>query len=163
EDASEVQALYQDILIHVTRFFREPESFAAIASLVLPKIADVRRDDQPIRVWVPGCSTGEEAYSVAIVILEFLGQRAGNTGVQVSGRDVRERAIGHARPGLFSEGVSSDVSPERLRRFFSRMDGGYRISKTVRDACIFARQDLTRDPPFSKLDLIVCRNVLIYL
>jgi two-component system CheB/CheR fusion protein len=163
ENLGEVHALYQDILIHVTRFFREPDSFAAIATHVLPKIVAARRDGQLIRVWVSGCSTGEEAYSVAIVLVEFLGERLGTVPVQIFATDVSEAAIEHGRAGLYSESIVADVSSARLRRFFTKVDGGYRISKTVRDLCIFARQDLTRDPPFSKLDLIVCRNVLIYL
>jgi two-component system CheB/CheR fusion protein len=163
ENPAEVQALYRDVLIHVTRFFREPDSFAAITAHVLPAAIESQRDDQPIRIWVPGCSTGEEAYSIAIVVLEFLAERGLAVPVQVFATDVSEPAIEHARTGLYPEGIAADVSIERLRRFFSRVDGGYRVNKAVRDLCIFARQDLTRDPPFSKLDLILCRNVLIYM
>src|SRR5205085_879029 len=111
----------------------------------------------------PGCATGEEAYSVAICLLELLGDDAAATPVQVFATDVSESAIAQARAGTYPQSIAADVSPERLRRFFNEVDGGYRISKAVRDIVIFARQDLTRDPPFSKLDLIVCRNVLIYL
>jgi two-component system CheB/CheR fusion protein len=163
ENSGEVQSLYQDILIHVTRFFREPDSFAAIGSHLLPKLLENQRDDQPIRVWVPGCSTGEEAYSVAIVLLESLGERAGTVPIQVFATDISNAAIEHARTGLYPETIASDVSAERLRRFFSKVDGGHRVNRPVRDLCVFARQDLTRDPPFSKLDLILCRNVLIYM
>jgi two-component system CheB/CheR fusion protein len=159
----EVVSLYQDILIHVTRFFREPESFEALAHEVLPAIAAQRRADQPIRVWVPGCSTGEEAYSVAITLLEFLGDQSHAVPVQLFATDVSESAVERARAGLYPESIAADVSAERLRRFFTRVDGHYRIAKNVRDACVFARQDITRDPPFSKMDLILCRNVLIYL
>jgi two-component system CheB/CheR fusion protein len=162
ESAAEAQALYQDILIHVTRFFRDPDSFEALKQVVFPEIVPERRD-HPIRVWVPGCSTGEEAYSAAIALLEYLGDDARSVPVQVFATDVSDPAVEHARAGIYPESIAGDVSPERLRRFFSRMDGGYRISKLVRDMCVFARQDLTRDPPFSKLDLILCRNVLIYM
>src|SRR5262245_30763048 len=163
ETPQEVHSLYQDILIHVTRFFREPESFAAITGTILPKILELQREDQPIRIWVPGCSTGEEAYSIAIVVLEFLADRNAAVPVQVFATDVSESAIEHARTGSYTEAIAADVSPERLRRFFTRVDSGYRVTKAVRDVCIFARQDLTRDPPFSKLDVILCRNVLIYM
>ncbi|HJQ85562.1 MAG TPA: chemotaxis protein CheB [Candidatus Binatia bacterium] len=163
ENPAEVTALYQDILIHVTRFFREPESFAAIVSHVLPRILEQQRDDQPIRVWVPGCSTGEEAYSIAILILEYLGERASAVPVQVFATDVSEAAIDHARAGVYPESIVADVSAERLRRFFVKGDGAYRVTKAIRDLCIFARQDLTRDPPFSRIDLVLCRNVLIYM
>jgi two-component system CheB/CheR fusion protein len=159
----EVQALYSDILIHVTRFFREPESFNALSEIVFPACLTQRRGDEPIRIWVPGCATGEEAYSVAICLLEFLGEKTGTVPVQVFATDVSEPSVDFARAGVYADNITQDVSPERLRRFFARTDGHYRISKTVRDLCVFARQDLTRDPPFSRLDLVLCRNVLIYL
>jgi len=160
---SEVRSLYQDLLIHVTRFFREPESFEAMAQDVFPALLEQRPREAPIRVWVPGCSTGEEAYSIAIALLEFLAARASTTPVQVFATDLAENAIERARSGLYPENIASDVSPERLRRFFTRTEDGYRIRQAVRDVCVFARQDVTRDPPFSKLDLILCRNLLIYL
>ncbi len=159
----EVQALFQDVLILVTRFFRDPDAFEMLRSSALPRIVDQRKDDGPIRAWIAGCSTGEEAYSVAMLLLEFLGDRESALPVQVFATDVSESAIEQARNGVYPASIASDVSPARLRRFFSKVDGGYRISKAVRDVCIFARQDITRDPPFSRLDLIVCRNVMIYL
>jgi two-component system CheB/CheR fusion protein len=161
---AEVNSLYQDILIHVTRFFRDAESFTALTEhAFLPILKSRATPDEPIRIWIPGCSTGEEAYSVAIALLEFLGDDANRAPMQIFATDVSESAVEQARAGVYPENISADVSAERLRRFFSRIDGNYRISKRVRDLCIFARQDLTRDPPFSRLDLIVCRNVLIYL
>ncbi|HUE39030.1 MAG TPA: chemotaxis protein CheB, partial [Candidatus Binatia bacterium] len=167
EDADEARKLAQDILIHVTRFFRDPESFTALAEEVFPEIlargGGESRVDDPIRIWVPGCSTGEEAYSVAITLLECLGEKATGTPIQIFASDISETAIAVARAGVYPLTIAADVSPERLRRFFAKTDGGYRINKAVRDLCIFARQDLTRDAPFSRLDLIVCRNVLIYL
>src|SRR5579862_6655759 len=160
----EVSALYRDLLIHVTRFFREPESFKTLADVAFPAIIGGRRDHgDPIRIWVPGCATGEEPYSVAMALLEALGDNVGGIPIQVFATDVSESAIESARSGTYSESITADVSAERLRRFFVRIDGSYRINKSVRDLCVFARQDLTRDPPFSRLDLIVCRNVLIYL
>nr|WP_276599512.1 chemotaxis protein CheB [Nannocystis sp. SCPEA4] len=163
ENPDEVTKLYQDLLIHVTRFFRDPDSFKALASDVFPQIMQHRRGLSPIRLWLPGCSTGEEAYSVAIALLEFLGEESSAVPVQIFATDVSETAIEHARNGLYADSIASDLSPERLRRFFTKTDGKYRIAKVVRDLCVFARQDVTRDPPFSKLDLILCRNVLIYM
>lgn len=163
ENPAETGLLYQDILIHVTRFFREPESFAALAHEFFPALLSNRRGDQPLRVWAPGCSTGEEAYSLAIALVEVLEQHSSSVPIQIFATDVSERAIEVARSGMFLPTIAEDVSPERLRKFFTKTDGYYRINKTVRDVCVFARQDLTRDPPFSRLDLIVCRNVLIYL
>ncbi len=163
ENPDEVTRLYQDLLIHVTRFFRDPDSFKALVAEVFPKLVQGRRGINPIRIWLPGCSTGEEAYSVAIALLEFLGDDASGVPVQIFATDVSETAVEHARNGLYPETIAADLSPERLRRFFSKTDGRYRIAKVVRDLCVFARQDVTRDPPFSKLDLILCRNVLIYL
>jgi two-component system CheB/CheR fusion protein len=162
ENNGEVAALYQDILIHVTRFFRDAESFRVLESTVFPAIIEPNNASRPVRIWVPGCSTGEEAYSVAMAVLEFLGDEGSATPIQIFATDVSESAIERARAGVYPVSISADVTPERLRRFFNRADGNYRINKTVRDLCIFARQDLTHDPPFSKLDLIVCRNVLIY-
>jgi two-component system, chemotaxis family, CheB/CheR fusion protein len=163
EDAKELAALYQDLLIHVTRFFRDPDSFAVLASEVFPEIVDGRSEEESIRIWVPGCATGEETYSVAIALMEVLGDRASGRRLQIFATDVSESAIEHARTGAYAASISADVSPERLRRFFSKADGGYIVNKALRDVCVFARHDLTRDPPFSRLDLIVCRNVMIYL
>jgi two-component system, chemotaxis family, CheB/CheR fusion protein len=163
QDPAEVKNLYRDILIHVTRFFRDPDSFVALKNAVFPRLVEEAANKRPIRIWVPGCATGEEAYSVAIALLEHLGDRAASVPVQVFATDVSEEAVEKARAGVYAESITADVSSDRLRRFFTRIDGQYRISKLVRDSCIFARQDLTRDPPFSKLDLILCRNVLIYL
>jgi two-component system CheB/CheR fusion protein len=162
-DVVELRNLYRDLLIHVTRFFREPESFEVLKTLVFPRVLKSAANNRRVRIWVPGCATGEEAYSVAIVLLEYLGEDVTSTPIQVFATDVSEEAIDAARLGTYGENIASDVSPERLRRFFVHSPGQYRISKVVRDSCVFARQDLTRDPPFSKLDLIVCRNVLIYL
>jgi len=159
----EVSALYNDILITVTGFFRDREAFKALKTRVFPHLGENRPPDSPIRLWVPGCATGEEAYSLAIAILEFLGARASSTPLQIFATDISEPAIEKARAGIYPENIALDVSPERLRRFFVRVDGGYQIAKSVRDMCIFARQNLVKDPPFSKLDLISCRNVLIYL
>jgi two-component system CheB/CheR fusion protein len=159
----ELQALFQDILIHVTSFFREPEAFKLLQSRVFPQIVANKKPGEPIRIWVPGCSTGEEVYSLAIGLLEFLGDRASSTPIQAFGTDISESAIEKARSGTYSESSMQEVSAVRQRRFFTKTEGGYRVSKTLREMCIFARQDLTKDPPFSRIDLISCRNVLIYM
>jgi two-component system, chemotaxis family, CheB/CheR fusion protein len=158
----EVKKLYEDILINVTGFFREPEAFEALKGLVFPAITRERSADDPIRIWVPGCASGEEAYSIAITLLEFLGDTSANFPVQLFATDVDDRVINQARAGFYTEAALADVSPERLRRFFVRGSGGYQVSQTIREICVFARQNLIKDPPFSHLDLISCRNVLIY-
>lgn len=163
QNPAEVKALYQDMLINVTSFFRNPTVFDAIKTIVYPAILKTRHADTTIRVWAPGCATGEETYSLAITLLEFLGDRAPQIPVQLFGTDVNEVSIIKARAGLYPENIQVDVSPERLRRFFSKTENGYRVSKTVRDMCIFAQHNVVYDPPFSQLDLICCRNVLIYL
>ena len=165
QNATEVAALYQDIFIHVTSFFREPETFAALRRKVLPKLMANRPRGEPLRIWVPGCSTGEEAYSIAITLLEFLDKhkRASGAAVQIFGTDISAPAVDSARAGTYSETAVANVSPERLKRFFVKVGDSYQIGKHVRERCVFARHDLGKDPPFSKLDLISCRNVLIYM
>ncbi|MBD2338036.1 PAS domain-containing protein [Calothrix sp. FACHB-156] len=163
ENPAEVMALHQDVLITVTSFFRDAESFEALKTKVFPVIAHNRTPDTPIRIWVAGCSTGQEAYSLAISLLEFLSDQVINTTIQIFATDVNEAVIQIARMGFYKPSQVREVSPERLQRFFVQVEGGYQISKPVRELCIFARQNLIADPPFSHLDLITCRNVLIYL
>lgn len=167
----EVQALHQEILIGVTSFFRDGEVFGALEQMVFPALLRDRQrqgqvgqdnPDLPLRIWVAGCSTGEEAYSIAICLLEYLGRHSASPSIQIFATDVSERAIEVARLGWYSPSQVTDVSPERLQRFFVPADGGYQINKVVRELCIFACQNLITDPPFSRLDLISCRNVLIY-
>ncbi len=160
---AEVQDLYQDLLINVTSFFRDPEAFAALCRDVLPRLLQDRPADAPFRVWVPGCSTGEEVYSIAICLLESFDGLNGGPPIQIFGTDIRDGAVETARAGTYLENIAADVSPERLARFFAKADGHYQVIKAIRDVCVFARHDLIRDPPFSRLDLISCRNVLIYL
>lgn len=164
EDApAEKDALYQDLLINVTGFFREPETFEALQKKVFPRLMKDRPPQTPFRVWVSGCSTGEEAYSIAICLSEYLNLNKIAVPVQVFATDVSETVIEKARTGIYPENLLTGVSPERLHRFFVKGDGGYQVSRTIRDLCVFARQDLTKDPPFSRMDLITCRNLLIYL
>jgi two-component system CheB/CheR fusion protein len=162
-DPDEVQALAQDFLIRVTGFFCDPETFVGLSETVFPALFEHRSPKDPLRIWVPGCSSGEEAHSIAIVLLEYLGDRATSTRVQIFGTDLSDVAIERARTGFYTDSIADEVSPERLQRFFAKLDEHHQISKTIRDLCVFARQDITRDPPFSRLDLVSCRNLLIYL
>jgi two-component system CheB/CheR fusion protein len=163
EHREELDLLFQDLLINVTAFFREPGTFKAIRAHVLPNLFKGRLPDDAVRVWVPGCSTGEEAYSVAITVLEYMREARIEVPLQVFGTDLSETALQKARTGIYPESIAADVSPERLRRFFVRVEGSYQIARLVRDVCVFAKQNVTKDPPFSRLDLITCRNLLIYL
>src|SRR5215468_2127302 len=160
---AEIKALYQDMLINVTSFFRNPRVFDTLKAEVFPAILKNRTSDLPIRIWTPGCASGEEAYSVAIALLEFLGDKAHQIPIQFFGTDVSETSITKARSGIYPENIQSDLSAERLRRFFTRAEGVYRISKGIRDMCIFAQHNVLNDPPFSQMDVICCRNLLIYL
>jgi two-component system CheB/CheR fusion protein len=162
-DASEIHALYQDCLITVTSFFRDPAVFEALSAQILPLLLANRTPDAPVRVWVPGCATGEEVYSIAICLLERAAALSSNPSLQIFATDLSESALGKARAGLYLANIAQDVSPERLQRFFAKVDGHYQISKTIREMCVFARHDLARDAPFSRMDLISCRNVLIYM
>jgi two-component system, chemotaxis family, CheB/CheR fusion protein len=160
---TEVKALYEEILIHVTSFFRDPEAFELLKTKVFHTISQNKSAEFPIRIWVAGCSTGEEVYSIAICLLEFLAQRVTQPPIQIFATDISDLAIDKARSGIYTENQMVEVSPERRSRFFHAVEGGYHISKAVRELCVFARQDLGSDPPFSNVDLISCRNVLIYL
>lgn len=159
----EVEALYRDVLINVTSFFRNSDVFESLREVVYPKLLAERSPNDPVRVWVPGCSTGEETYSHAISLVEMLSELRIEVPIQIFGTDLSEPAIQRARAGIYKESISNEVSEVRLRRFFHKIPDGYQISKSVRDMCVFARQNVFSDPPFSRMDLISCRNVLIYL
>lgn len=158
----EVDALFGELLIGVTSFFRDPPAFEALAQ-ALPAMLDGRADGSPVRVWVPGCSTGEEAYSIGVLLREYLAARAGRLGVQIFGTDVDPRAIETARTGFYPSGIVNDVTPAQLDRYFVKEDNGYRVRKELRDLVVFAVHNVLGDPPFSKLDVLSCRNLLIYL
>ncbi|MDT8069664.1 MAG: chemotaxis protein CheB [Terriglobia bacterium] len=161
---NEVMALYQDLLINVTSFFRDADAFESLKAVVYPELVRQSHDSTtPIRIWVPGCSTGEETYSHAISLLESMGEERTEMPIQIFGTDLSESAIQRARAGVYKDNVEADVSPIRLRRFFHKVDGGYQISKSIRDLCIFSTQNVFSDPPFSRIDLVSCRNVMIYL
>jgi two-component system, chemotaxis family, CheB/CheR fusion protein len=158
----EVNALFDDILIHVTGFFRDPDAFESLKTRILPKYMKDWDPNVPFRIWVPGCSTGEEAYSIAIAFFEFLDGAQSHPPLQVFASDIREQSIQRARLAIYPESIVKHVTKARLRRFFERVPGGYRIAKWLRDTCLFSRQEVTTDPPFAKIDLISCRNLLIY-
>ena len=159
----EVEALFNDVLINVTVFFRDPDAFEVLRKQAFPLMLNGKGPNAPIRIWVPGCSTGEEAYSLAIALLEYLGEKASDFQIQIFATDVSENIIQKARAGVYPESIAMDITSERLRRFFQKVDSGYQISKSIRDMCVFAKQDIAKDPPFSKLDMISCRNVMIYM
>jgi two-component system CheB/CheR fusion protein len=164
EDQNEIDALYHDLLINVTSFFRDPEMFEALKASVLPDLVKRKPPNEPFRIWVPGCSTGQEAYSLAMTVMEYYDTQPSRPAIQVFATDLSEQtALDKARAGVYPEGIELEITPERLRRFFRREDHIYRIDRTIRDMCVFARHNVTSDPPFSHLDLISCRNVLIYL
>lgn len=161
---NEVQALYAEILIHVTRFFRDPEIFEQLKTQVFPAISQNKTAETPLRFWIAGCSTGEEVYSIAICLLEYFNDRATLPPIQIFATDISESALNKARTGIYLDNQMEGVSPERRNRFFVPLpSGGYQISSAIRELCVFARHNLGGDPPFSNLDLISCRNVLIYL
>ena len=165
ENPQEVELLYKELLIGVTNFFRDPGLFDFLKEKAIPQLLQDRPKGNPVRVWSPGCSTGEETYSLAIVLKECLEELKFQDGpaIQIFGTDLDKDAIDKARRGTFSAGIAADVSPERLARFFVHEDEGYRIKKEVRDLVVFAPQNLLVDPPFTKVDILCCRNLLIYV
>ena len=166
EHSPEVEALYQDVLIPVTSFFRDPAAFAALTRLVFPEIVQHLAPGESIRIWVPGCSSGEEAYSLAICLCEFLEERSLTFPIQLFATDINRRAVVQARAGIYPAAALSALSPERLERCFTPLDrtrGLSHISKAIRERCVFALHNVAKDPPFPRLDLVSCRNVLMYL
>jgi len=159
----EANALCESFFITVTAFFREPAVFEELKKRVFPALVENRGREDPIRIWVPGCSTGEEAYSIAICLTEFLEEAGVTFPFEVFATDISETAIQKARAGTYTGAALAHVSPQRLARFFTRTEHGHEITKVIRDVCVFARHNVAQDPPFSKVDLISCCNVLIYL
>jgi two-component system CheB/CheR fusion protein len=160
---AEIQTLFKDLVICVTSFFRDPEAFRALETKVIPDLIEHKSVDHPIRVWVPGCGTGEEALSLAILFDEAMERTGKHHNLQVFATDIDADAIDRARVGEYPESIAADIAPERLKRYFVRKDGLYRIKQEIREMVVYAPQNLISDPPFSRLDLISCRNVLIYL
>ncbi len=158
----EVRDLFADLLIHVSSFFRDAEAFGALERKVIVPLVERADVDAPIRVWVPGCARGEEVYTIGMLLLEHLGPGGGGRRIQLFGTDISAPDIDVARVGRFPEQIAADVAPQRLKRFFNKVEGGYQVSQELRERCVFACQEVGSDPPFSNLDLISCRNVLIY-
>jgi len=162
KDDEALETLYQDLLIGVTSFFREPARFEALKTVAFPEMVQNRGPTESLRIWVAGCSTGEEVYSLAITLLEFLDGRADAPRVAIYGTDINEQSLRKARAACYSYRALSGVTPERLARYFTPAPGGYKIAKSLRELCVFAAHDVTRDPPYSRIDLVTCCNVLIY-
>lgn len=165
ENPDELRQLFQDFLICVSGFFREPEAYEVLAQQIIPELIRLRaRDDIPIRVWIPACATGEEAYSIAMLCYEVMDRiKTKHPALQIFATDISESALKTARLGIYPESISADVSPERLRRFFTKSDEHYQVNKRLRETIMFATHNVISDTPFSRLDLICCRNLLIYL
>ena len=163
QDPDEVARLAKDMLINVSSFFRDAEAFVELREKVLAPLIAEKNNNNPLRVWVPGCATGEEAYSIAMLLLEELGAARKNCPIQLFASDIDPETVRFAREGLYPESIAADVSEERLKRFFTKTDKSYQVTKQLREAVIFSVQNLITEPPFSRLDLVSCRNVLIYL
>jgi len=163
ENPAEVQTLFKELLINVTSFFRDVEAFTVLENEILPQLCQDKPDDYLFRVWVAGCATGEEAYSIAILLRELLEQAHQEFKVQIYSTDLADDAIAIARAGIYPPNIAQDVTPERLRRFFVKEDAGYRVKKEIREMVVFAIQNVIKDPPFTRLDLLSCRNLMIYL
>jgi len=157
-----VKLLFRELLIGVTNFFRNAEAFDILRKKILPKMLSGKPENYELRVWTPGCATGEEVYSIAMVIREYMDELKHNFRVQIFGTDIDEEAIARARSGLYPGNIGLDVAPQRLKRFFIKEDNGYRIRKEIREDVVFAIQNVIKDPPFTRLDLISCRNLMIY-
>jgi two-component system, chemotaxis family, CheB/CheR fusion protein len=160
---AEIAELYKDMLISVTSFFRDPEAFEALVQQLGKTLQERPEREEPLRLWVPGCATGEEVYSLAIRLHEFVQDQQPALNIQIFGTDISESALERARHGIYGGFIADDIPENRLHRFFTKNNSGFQINKTIRDYCIFARHDVTKDPPFSRLDIVSCRNVLIYL
>lgn len=163
EQPTELGNLLRDFLISVTNFFRDPEVFAALADVAIPRMFRGKQQSEQVRVWVAGCASGEEAYSIGMLLAEYAARQLDPPQLQVFATDIDEEALAEARAGFYPEQIATDVSAERLQRFFLRENGGYRVSKDLREMMLFSPHNVLRDPPFSRLDLISCRNMLIYL
>lgn len=162
-NANEIDALFNDILINVTSFFRDPETFVALKQEVFPLLMKLNFNQPTLRIWIPACATGEEAYSIAMALFEFLDDEVDKIPIQIFASDINKQAIDKARQGIYPPSIEEVVGPERLKRFFIKITTGYQICQAIRNVCVFAVQNVIQDPPFSRLNLICCRNLLIYL
>ncbi|MEQ8433624.1 MAG: CheR family methyltransferase [Oceanicaulis sp.] len=162
-NAHEAELLFRDLLVGVTQFFRDPRAFQALADTVLPALVENASADDEIRIWTPGCATGEEAYSIAMLAAELIAGLDSPPTFRIFGSDIDENALHAARMGRYPKSIAADVSPERLERFFEPEDGSYIVRKQLREMCLFAQHNVLRDPPFSRIDMISCRNMMIYM
>ena len=163
ENIAEQDLLYQDLLIPVTGFFRDPKAFAALYETVFPNILKNKDESNPLRIWIAGCSTGEEPYSIAICLSEYLGDKIVDYKVQIFATDISERSIAKARTGIYAKKEIGGLSALQVEKYFTKVNGGYHVNKSIRDMCVFACHNFLKDPPFAKMSLISCRNVLIYM
>ncbi|HET9824418.1 MAG TPA: CheR family methyltransferase, partial [Chitinophagaceae bacterium] len=163
QNPAEVELLYKDLLINVTSFFRDGDTFSLLTKKIFPALVKGRKPNDPIRIWIPACSSGEEAYSIAMCLFEFLKEKAVTTSIKIFATDLNEASIEKARQGIYTKSSMENVSARHLKKFFSKTNSGYEIIKSIREVCVFAVHDLLKDPPFSKMDLISCQNVMIYL
>ncbi|HTM92886.1 MAG TPA: CheR family methyltransferase, partial [Flavisolibacter sp.] len=163
ENKTEQDALFNDLLIPVTAFFRDPKVFGLLCEKIFPQLFKNKSAAEPIRIWSAGCATGEEAYSLAICLHEYFGEEVAVRKIQIFATDISEAVIAKARSGFYQKKDMAGVSEERVKRFFTKVDGSYQVNKAIRQMCVFACQNFLKDPPFAKMDLISCRNVLIYL
>jgi two-component system CheB/CheR fusion protein len=159
----EIRYLFKELLINVTSFFREPEAFEILKREILPELLKNKPDNYTFRVWVPGCATGEEPYSIAMILREYLDETRRRVTVHIFATDIDEDSINDARSGFYPGNIAVDVGPDRLKRFFIKEETGYRIKKEIRELVVFAVQNIIKDAPFTRLDLLICRNLLIYL
>ncbi|MDP4259635.1 MAG: chemotaxis protein CheB [Bacteroidota bacterium] len=163
DNTAEQDLLYHDLLIPVTGFFRDPDTYVSVRESLLPLLFAGKEDGSPLRIWIAGCSTGQETYSMAICLNEYLGDRAHGYRIQIFSTDVSERSIAIARRGIYSRSEVEGLSPEQLEKYFEKIAGSYQVNKSIRDLCVFAHHDFVKNPPFARMDLISCRNVLIYM
>ena len=163
DNTAEQDLLYQDILIPVTGFFRDPTAYEVISEAILPLLFKDKDADNSLRIWIAGCSTGQETYSMAICLHEYLGDKIDDYKIQIFSTDVSEQAIDTARKGVYSKGEITGLSPQRLEKYFEKVDGSFRVAKFIRDLCVFASHNFLKSPPFARMDFISCRNVLIYM
>ncbi|MDQ6815593.1 MAG: chemotaxis protein CheR, partial [Bacteroidota bacterium] len=163
KNAHEANLLYQDLLINITHFFRDIEATDYLKKEILPELLKTKSANNPLRIWVPACATGEEGYSLAIMLCELIGEDPFYKSFQIFATDLSEAAIAKARVGIYSIADVANLSEKRLETFFTKIDGQFRINKRIKDSCVFAAHNLLKDPPFSRVDLISCCNVLIYL
>ncbi len=162
-NADEQDLLYQDLLIPVTSFFRDPGTYDTLRESLLPLLFNNKPDDVPLRIWIAGCSTGQETYSMAISVCEYLGDRLDGQRIQIFSTDVSERSIAIARKGVYTKTDITGLSPERLEKYFEKIAGNYHVNKSIREMCVFAHHNFLNSPPFARMDLVSCRNVLIYM